>query len=53
MSLDQDYKNSDSEADLMTLCDDEALYEFAKSNEPFISIDLMIQMEYCSGLSLH
>jgi serine/threonine protein kinase len=36
----------------MTLCDDEALFEFAKSGETFISIDLMIQMEYCSGLSL-
>ena len=36
----------------MTLCDDEALFEFAKSGEAFISIDLMIQMEYCSGLSL-
>ncbi|TNV85261.1 hypothetical protein FGO68_gene17501 [Halteria grandinella] len=44
---------SESDADLaLTLCDDEALLEFAKSGETFISIDLMIQMEYCSGLSL-
>ena len=34
------------------MCDDEALYELAKKEEPFISIDLMIQMEYCSGRSL-
>ena len=34
------------------MCDDEALYELAIKEEPFISIDLMIQMEYCSGRSL-
>lgn len=45
--------NLASESDaVMTLCDDEALFEFAKSGEAFISMDLMIQMEYCSGHSL-
>ena len=38
--------------DVLTMCDDDALYEFAKTDEKFISIDLMIQMEYCSGKSL-
>ena len=32
--------------------DDEALIEFIRKEQKFISIDLMIQMEYCSGLSL-
>lgn len=45
-------RDSESEADLMTLCDDEALNELAKTDGKFISIDLMIQMEYCSGQSL-
>ena len=32
--------------------DDEALIGYLKHNQKFISIDLMIQMEYCSGLTL-
>lgn len=34
------------------MCDEDALYEFAKKDIEFRSIDLMIQMEYCSGRSL-
>jgi hypothetical protein len=32
--------------------DDDALLEYIKKDENFLSIDLMIQMEYCSGKTL-
>ena len=32
--------------------DDDALVEFIKKDKAFITIDLMIQMEYCSGHTL-
>jgi serine/threonine protein kinase len=32
--------------------DDDALVEFIRKDQKFVSIDLMIQMEYCSGESL-
>jgi serine/threonine protein kinase len=38
--------------DVLTMCDEDALIEFAKKDKLFKSIDLMIQMEYCSGRSL-
>ena len=34
------------------MIDDEALIEFIRKDQKFVSIDLMIQMEYCSGHSL-
>lgn len=37
---------------MTTLCDDDALYEYAEKGVKFTSLDLMIQMEYCSGRSL-
>lgn len=33
---------SQTKVDVLTMCDDDALYEFAKKDERFISIDLMI-----------
>lgn len=48
----QEDEDENDESSKMERFDDEALIEFIKKEQKFISIDLMIQMEFCSGSTL-
>jgi len=45
-------KNEEESETKLGIFDDDALIEFIRKGQKFISIDLMIQMEYCSGQTL-
>ena len=50
-SLSESEGSSDEDSEQIGI-DDDALIEHVKKGQKFKSIDLMIQMEYCSGESL-